>query len=200
MRQAAIGVRAHSGWAAVVAVAGNAASLEIVDRRRIAVIDPGMAGAKQPYHFAQQQSLRQAEHHLARCAAVAEQLACEAFAELSRHLEKRGYVAVGCAIVLASGRELPALDKILASHSLIHTAEGEFFRRAFRTAGEHLNIPVEGIPERQLEDRAERAFGTRKASVQQAIASAGALLGPPWTADQKSASLAAMLALSGVRP
>src|SRR5882762_6158032 len=33
--QAALGLRAHSGWAALIAVGGSAASPEVLDRRRI---------------------------------------------------------------------------------------------------------------------------------------------------------------------
>ena len=53
MKQCAIGIRVHSGWGAVVAVSGEANSLEVIDRRRIEIIDPKTPGAFQPYHFAQ---------------------------------------------------------------------------------------------------------------------------------------------------
>ena len=37
MRTAALGLRAHSGWAALVAVAGDGTSVEVLERRRIYV-------------------------------------------------------------------------------------------------------------------------------------------------------------------
>jgi hypothetical protein len=70
-----------------------------------------------------------------------------------RELDGRHYRIVGSAVLLASGRPLPSLAKILGSHPLIHTAEGEFFRHAVRKACEGLKISVTAIRERELEER-----------------------------------------------
>ena len=46
MKPAAIGVRVHSGWGAVVAVAGQNGAEEIIERRKVVIIDakkPGVA-------------------------------------------------------------------------------------------------------------------------------------------------------------
>jgi len=160
------------------------------------IADPARTGAKQPYHFAQEQSLQEAERHIAECAAVSERLAFESLAAVVREMQRFEYVAVGCAILLASGRPLPSLPLILASHSLIHTAEGEFFRRALGKACERVGIEVTGIRERDLDERAAAVFGSHARELRQEIASLGASVGPPWTADEKSASLAAWLILA----
>lgn len=196
MKRAAIGVRAHSGWGALVVVSGNPSNVEVIDRRRIAITDPNMTGANQPYHFAQKQTLPDAERYLAGCATASERLALEAIGDVVKELRCREYVVVSCAILLASGRALPSLSKILASHALIHAAEGEFFRRAFWIASERLEIPVTGIPERELDGRAEALFSSRTIQLRREIASLGRSLGPPWTTDQKTASLAALLVLA----
>jgi len=52
MKRAALGVRMHSGWGVLVAVSGDAHSVEVLDRRRIVTTDPSIPGAKQPYHYA----------------------------------------------------------------------------------------------------------------------------------------------------
>ena len=97
----------------------------------------------------------------------------------------------------ASGRTLPSLEKILASHPLIHTAEGEFFRHAVSQACEDLQIPVTAIRQRELEERAKSAFGSAS-RIQGTIASLGKTIGPPWTKDHKTAALAAALILASV--
>jgi hypothetical protein len=199
MKRAAIGIRAHSGWGALVVVSGSPATVDVIDRKRIAVTDPNIAGANQPYHFAQGQRLPEAERYLADCAAASERLALEALGEIVKELQRREYVAVSCAILLASGRSLPSLSQILASHSLIHAAEGEFFRRAFWKASERLKIQVTGIRERELDGRAEAVFGSRTIRLRREIGAQGASLGPPWTTDQKTASLAALLVLASER-
>ena len=194
MMSAAIGVRVHSGWGALVAISGQL-GIEIIERRKIVIIDPKATGVTQPYHYVVEMELRAAEKHLARCAGESRRLALEALRQTSAQLQNRGFALVGSAILLSSARPLPDLDKILGSHALIHTAEGEFFRLAFRQAFERLEIPVIGIRERELDDYAQKVFGKATAEVHKNIDSAGRSLGPPWTNDQKTAALAAAIVL-----
>ena len=174
-------------------VAGGPGALEVVERRRVVITAPNMKGAQQPYHFAQGQKLSDAESYLAACAAASERLAWEALREIIQEARRREKDVVRCALLLAAGRNLPALSKILASHPLIHTAEGEFFRQSFRRAGERLGLQVTGIRERELDERARAAFGAKADAVKREIAGLASLLGPPWTSDQKNACLAALL-------
>ena len=198
MKSAAIGIRVHSGWGAVVAVSGREADgPEILERKHITIIDPTAAGAKQPFHFAESMSDQAAERHIAACAKASGRLALAAVGELLEGLRGRGCKIAGCALLLASGRKLPPLPEILASHALIHTAEGEFFRDVFRGAFEDLRVPVTGFRERALEDDAATVFGDAVPLVLQRIASLGRAVGPPWTQDEKSATLAAWMLLSG---
>jgi hypothetical protein len=195
MQRAALGFHMHSGWGVLVAVSGDAHSVELLDRRRIVVADPEVRGAIQPYHFAAQLEPSEQEKHLAHCAASSSRLAAAAIAEVVKELNGRHYGVVGAAILLASGRALPPLTKILAAHPLIHTAEGEFFRQSACSACEGLRIPVTTIPARELEARAKVAFTNRAARVQLSIANLGRSVGPPWTSDHKAAALAAALTL-----
>src|SRR5579863_3060196 len=195
MKRAAFGVRMHSGWGVLVAISGDAGSIELVDRRRIITTDPRVPGAKQPYHYAANLGLQKAESYLATCIAVSERLASAAVAGLVRELEEREYRIVGATILVASGRPLPCLSNILASHPLIHTAEGEFFRNAVSKACERLKIPVTAIRERDLQQQAETTFGNAATGVQRRISTHGASLGPPWNKDHKTSALAAALIL-----
>jgi hypothetical protein len=193
MKNAAFGIRMHSGWGVLVCVSGDLAAPEIVDRRRIVVVEPTMEGAKQPYHFAETLPLEEAERHLQKCAAVSERLALEAISDMLEAVNARNYRIVGCAMLLASGRALPALPKILASHALVHTAEGEFFRNVVREACEHYRLSVEGFRERELDQRANATFGKAAAGVRQRISSLGKTVGSPWTQDEKAAALAGLM-------
>lgn len=196
MTPAAIGIRAHSGWAAVIAAAGAPGSVEVIHRAKIVITAPKLKGAKQPYHHAATLSLAAAERYLSECAAASGQLAYDALASTIKDAALAGKRITCCAILLASGRSLPALPNILASHALIHTAEGEFFRHSFRTAAERLSLTVTGIPERDLDQCSHAVFGPRAARLQSEVADLGKSLGPPWTSDQKNACLAAFLVLS----
>ncbi len=111
-----------------MAVSNSAGTVEVIDRRRVAITSPGTPEANQPYHFAENLELPEAEKFLGNCFAASKRLAMAAVRDLVGELRRRQYRVVGSAILLASGRPLPPLSKILASHALIHAAEGEFFR------------------------------------------------------------------------
>jgi hypothetical protein len=196
MKHAAIGIRTHSGWGAIVAVTNSAGKVEVIDRRRVAITAPGAAGTKQPYHFAENLALPEAETFVGTCFAASERLALSALRQLLGELHDRHYRIVGSAVLLASGRPLPPLAKILASHALIHAAEGEFFRRAFWKACESLDLAVTGLRERDLDECSRAAFGRAGPGIRQQISTLGRVLGPPWTQDQKVATLAALLVLA----
>jgi hypothetical protein len=197
MKPAAIGIRVHSGWGALVAVCGKVGVEEVIERSRVVIIDPMIPGMSQPYHFAERLEIRAAEKHIAQCTAASARLAQAAIQSIIEQLDNRGYRVVASAILLSSGRPLPAFAKILASHAMIHTADGEFFRQAFRDALERLQIQVTGIRERELDERAGVLLGKASVGLQQRINGMGSTLGPPWTKDQKNAALAAALMLVG---
>jgi hypothetical protein len=194
MEQAAFGTQMHSGWGVLVAVSMD--PLELLARKRIVTADPEIPGAIQPYHFAAQLEPAQQEKHLSRCEASSRSLAVAAIGEVISELNQRHYRIVGAAVLFASGRPLPVLEKILAAHPLIHTAEGEFFRHAVSHACEDLQISVTAIKQRELEERAKSTFGNAANRVLVSIASLGKTIGPPWTKDHKTAALAAALILA----
>ncbi|HEY1524760.1 MAG TPA: hypothetical protein VGH51_00870 [Candidatus Angelobacter sp.] len=197
MKAAAIGVRVHSGWGALVAVSGWPGAIEVLDRRKMVIIDPASPGVKQPYHHVAAMAINAAERHLVRCASESKRLGLEAIKCLYTELKDRGFTLVGSAILLSSvRRDLPALERILASHALIHTAEGEFFRQVFRQTFEDLDVPVTGIRERELDERAFDIFGKDAAAVRKSIDGMGRSLGPPWTQDEKLAALSAAIVLA----
>lgn len=196
MKRAAFGLQMHSGWGVLVAVSGAPHAIEILARQRIVTADPEMRGATQPYHYAMNLKLSESHKHIANCAAASTRLAAAAIGDLLAELNARHFRVVGAAVLLASGRSLPPLEKILAAHPLIHTAEGEFFRHTASQACKDLQISVTAIRQRELDERAKTAFGIAATEVQRSIASLGKTLGPPWTKDHKTAALAAALILA----
>jgi hypothetical protein len=198
-KPAAMGIQMHSGWGVLVVVSSPDA-MEVLDRRRVVVSHPAVPGAQQPYHHARMQlqdvNLEEAERYLEHCSASCEQLALAAVEEAVFGVRGRGYQIVGSAILEGAGRFLPSLSQILASHPLIHTAEGEFFCRTARKACERLNLPVTAIRRRDLEERAKTILGRAAAHVKRTVQTLGKSIGPPWTADHKSAALAAVTLLA----
>ena len=196
-RPAVLGLRAHSGWAALVAVGGSGPAPEVVDRRRIEMADG--PEEKQPYHAAEDLPLPTAAALLERLARKAQERAAAGLGAALQEVRGKGYDVVGTVILPASGRPLPPLESVLASHALIHTADGEHFRDALAAASAGHRLPVTRIREKDLPARAEAALRRPAGELQSSVTAWGKALGPPWTQDQKLGALAAWAALADPR-
>jgi hypothetical protein len=194
--RAALGLRPHSGWAALVAVSGTPRSPEVLDRRRIGIADPEIEGSLQPYHAAEDLELGKARKYLERCERRARRLARQALREVLEELRANGHDAAVCGLLLSSGRPLPALTQILASHALIHAADGEHFRDALRHAASHFQLPVNAVKEKEIWVRASADLMIPIEELHQLVNAIGKSVGPPWTQDQKLAALSGWLALA----
>ena len=183
----ALGFRAHSGWAVLIAVSGTVDSPRILERRRVVIADIELSGSRQPYHAAAELPRSQAEAFVRERVESSRALAAEAISAAVKALRSRGHEVAGCAVLLGSGKVLPALEKVLASHALIHTAEGEMFRDALVWAARKCGLPVTTAKEKELDPSALKR-----------IDSLGKLIGPPWTQDQKYAAMAAFQVLEAV--
>lgn len=195
-KRAVLGARTHSGWAVIVALAGSARSPEVIDRRRIDNADASLRGSKQPYHAVEALELRLAEQYLKRCVARTQALTRQAFRTALDELGRKGYRVSGCGLLLGSGKPLPLLSAILRSHPLLHTAEGEFYRNAILDASRHHGLPVTGVKEREVYERAAATLRVSPSKLQRRLDEMGKLMGPPWREDEKLAALAAWLALA----
>jgi hypothetical protein len=186
MVNVALGFRAHSGWAAMVAVTDSL----VIDRRRIQLADPRIRGAVQPYHAAKPMSLADAEAFLDHCRIAAQHVAEMAIRDVIADLASKGYAARSACVLLGSGRTAGSLAATLRSHPMIHTAEGDFFRDVVKAACESSGLPIIGVKEKELLSQ----------TTSDAIAAAGKGLGPPWTQDEKLCTLAAWLSLKQQPP
>jgi hypothetical protein len=88
------------------------------------------------------------------------------------------------------------LARILASHAIIHTADGVHFRDALRSSAKHHALKLIEMAERDVEIRAAEAAGVTGEVLKSRVAGLGKALGPPWTQDQKLATLVGLLALA----
>jgi hypothetical protein len=196
MRRAALGIRVHSGWGALIAVSFDSGAIEILDRRRISITGTTDSGASQPYHAARNLPLPEAEVFLAKSFEAAHTTASSGLREVMDVFHAQKFRLTGCAILISAARPLPPLEKILAAHPLLHTAEGVFFREAFAKACASHKIPVAKIKERDLEIALKQKFPRNSTRLSQKVHQMARAIGPPWTTDQKNATLAAMLLLS----
>jgi hypothetical protein len=102
---------------------------------------------------------------------------------------------VASAVVAGNAKPLPVLAAILASHALVHTAEGELFRRMLGRASDALQVPASFVPASDLARRAAAALKIPEARVLAQLAVLGKTSGKPWGKDQKESALAALCVL-----
>ncbi len=196
MKHAAVGFRVHSGWAALIALTVTKGAPVVLFRERIHLVENFTYEFRQPYHTAEKLPLEEARAFVARVRSEARRLAHRAMSELKTDLHDQGYSLTGFGLLLSSGRPLPALKKILAAHSLIHSADGELFREALLHAAARTGLKPVAIRERELADSASRILCRKPADLAQRISDLGRPLGTPWSQDEKFASLVAWLAAS----
>ena len=191
----AFGLKAHSGWAALVVLGAGDGRLEVVDRRRVELVQEGWA--KQPYHAAEGRSRREAREMVERGLQAARQGAMRELRAAVRRAQEGGHGVTACAVLM--GQPMPAwsVEEILAVHFRMHKAEGVLFRDVLARAATECGLRTVEIPEKQLPDYAERALATPSSTLLKKVLALGKSVGPPWGKDQKDAALAAMIALRG---
>lgn len=192
----ALGLKAHSGWAALVVLGRRDGDLEVLDRRRIELTRPEDAHwAKQPYHAAAGLDPDEAADVVRRGIESARTVAeRELRAALARERAAKRRVAA-CAVLVGEGMPDWSVAEILAVHLRMHKAEGELFRDALVRAAQACEIRLLAIPEKTLLEHAESALDTPATELAAEIAALGKRVGPPWGRDQKDAALAARVAL-----
>jgi len=195
-KQAAVGFRVHSGWSAVVAVSLEKGAPVVLARQRVHLVETFTYEFRQPYHTAEKMLAGQAREFISRMMAEARRLAYRAIRELESRTQEQGVKLTRCGLLLASGRALPELDKILASHALIHTADGELFREGVLHAIARCGLEDFRIKEKELLDRAGRMLRIKPNALMRRVTELGRSVGSPWSQDEKFATLAAWLALA----
>jgi hypothetical protein len=196
LHRAAVGFRVHSGWAAMVAVALEEAEPVILVRQRLQLVKTYSFTFRQPYHTAEHMEPADAAAFVRSMEKESRDLAATGIRAVRKELERVRYLLHGGALLLAAGRELPELPKILASHALIHTADGELFRESIRSACGRSRIRLTEIVERDLLSTAAQSLGRRPEFLNRKITALGKSLGPPWTQDEKLSALAAWLVVA----
>jgi hypothetical protein len=195
MKSAAVGFRVHSGWTALVAVALEKGKPIVLARQRPHLVARFSYTFRQPYHTTEKMVLEEAREFLAKQQAEARCYALAAIRAVERDIAQQGYQVARAALLLASGRQLPELAKILAAHSLIHTADGQFFREALLHGCAQCKLPVTCIKDRDLLAFASNTFRRKPTTLVKIAGDLGKPLGSPWTQDEKFATLAAWTAL-----
>lgn len=186
------GLKAHSGWAALVALAKHGNEFTVVDRSRVELVDEEWA--KQPYHAAEELEPQQAREVVKRGISAAHRIARRELKTAVKRTRALGNDVVGCAVLVGNPMPEWSVAQILAVHFRMHQAEGVLFREALIAAAKASGLKLVTLPEKTLLQEAEKSLRTPASDLLKTISALGKSAGPPWGKDQKDAALAALVA------
>ena len=194
-RTAVLGFRPHTYWTAAVALAGDPQAPEVIARRRI---DFAAGDERGVYHHVEGMERDAAQAWIDRVWAAVEANCRRGLGALVEELGGAG-LTLGLAVVpIARIKPPDKLEDILKSHSWMHAAEGDFYRGAVASACTALGLDVRRAVERELAGEVCRRHRMPAPLLDTRIKALGAALGPPWSEDQKLATLAAWSQLGEV--
>ena len=192
-QSACLGLRAKTGRAIAVVVAGTQRSPQGMSRIEITLSATHMPGLFQPYHEVMslpwQQAIvavRPAERSIAAAATRSLESVL-----LNLRLERLDIACV--AVVGAPERNLAAIG---SPHIRAHAAEGVLFRHVWQIAADALHIPCVAFSEKGFEPFAADRLRLSIDALRAKLLEFGEALGRPWRADEKTAATAAWLALA----
>lgn len=191
----ALGLKAHSGWAALVSIGRERGVLVVSTRRRIELVDEPWA--RQPYHAAELLEPEPARRLVARAIAMTRRLAVAEMQAAVADERHKDNAVNACAVLVGAPMPSWTVDEILAVHVRMHKAEGVLFRDVLAYAATECALILVAVPEKQLHAHAQKALVTPAVRLSTQIAALGATVGAPWGKDQKDAALAALIALEG---
>ena len=194
-QRAALGFKLHTGWAALVAVAGSPAEIQVLNRQRIELLPPNSKIPRFVYHTASEMPLAQATELVKRAREASFEAASLAVKNTVEKLNARGIRIDVCGVLSGSTLVPNDLAAILRSHPMIHSAEGALFQNAIVSACGSLRLKIVPSRERDVWVRAAAAWDITEPRLRKIVDGLRKSLGPPWGADHKVSTAIALLAL-----
>ena len=173
----AIGIVPHTGWAWVVRVSGSRSAPRIESRSNVVVCDV-LDG--ELYHLAADRPRDRDAFFKGRRAAAVK----GARRALDPHLGD-----VRAALILGKQPRLPPLERIVASHPLIHGAEGELWRAVFAEVCSEGGATVSRAAAAEVRATLEARHGVEAMAA--FLARGKRDVGAPWGREPRDAALAA---------
>jgi hypothetical protein len=187
-----IGFRVRTGNATAVVLGGPAASPRFLARLYIPLVDMDDDEARQPYHVMAEQDKERGTRLVRQTLTTATTRAAQATRGLIDRAETSGY-DVRAAILVVGSDTNPA--SIRQPHVQAHALEGRLYREAVEAGLSQLGLGSRAIVEREVRATALDALDLPSAAVGRTLHAFGELAGRPWRAQDKSAALAAWMAL-----
>jgi hypothetical protein len=189
----AFGLKAHSGWAALIVMGIDGGQQYVIDRRRIELVEEEWQ--KQPYHAAEELETNEARRVVERGIKSAFKISRKEIGAALKRAERVGHQVVGCGVLMGESMPSWTVEQILAVHFRMHKAEGVLFREALAKGAEENSLKVIRVPEKELYEFAAGSLADSVVNLQATVAKLGKAVGAPWGRDQKDSAIAALIAL-----
>jgi hypothetical protein len=192
MNTVSIGLKARTGKAIVVVLAGPAVSPRVVTRTELVVTDPTIPATSQPYHEVMDLPWNEATEAVKIFKEAIEKIAAATLSGVVRDLKAAGLKVSAVGIAGSADR---VLEKIGNPHIRAHAAEGILFRQVLELATKANRLRHRTFAEKDLEELAALELGLTIAQLKQYLSEIGRSAGPPWRTEQRIAATAAWLTL-----
>jgi len=193
--RAALGLKLHTGWAMLVALAGQPGEIQVLFRRPIELLPLDESVLRFVYHEAAELPLPRAKALVKRAREASLKATRLAIKDVLHELESHEAKADVCGVLTGSTLVANDLSQILRSHPLIHAAEGALFQQSIEAACESCGLDVLNAREREVWPRAAAVWGLVEPRLRKEVDSLRKSVGAPWTADHKAAAAIALLVL-----
>jgi hypothetical protein len=190
-----VSVADHTGWAHLVCVSAHSNVPAVIERRRVALIDPGLP--TMPYEH--DTSAMREDAANAVIARVRRSVAARTSEALRRVVDELApeHTAVALAIREPPFDDLPAsVATVRMSYRLRNAADGMLYHLAICHAARQLHLDVQICRRGQESARAAQQLGVASDVVEEFVSRTGRPAGPPWTQEHRRAYAAGIAALA----
>jgi len=190
----AIGLRAKTGRAIVVALGGPPESPIVLFKTEIKLVDPKVPATAQPYHEIMELPFDQWERAVSKSAKAIERVAAKALAKMIDQLQASGQKPIGVGVVGAPDRNLARIGN---PHIRAHAGEGVLFRRVLEIGAESNGLKWQVFSDREFDGAVAMRLSSKYSKIRKSLDNLRQSVPPPWRMDEKQAALAAWVVLHG---
>jgi hypothetical protein len=186
-----LGVRVKSGVARAVAMNLSVSSPQVALCSTLDLCDAAVPGSRQPYHALMQIRGPRAADLEARLRAVVRDATHRSVQRLLDDAKSKGLQVVASSLVVGSTID-PA--RIANEHIRAHALEGQLFRIMLVECFRSHRLPCGVFVEKEIFGQANTALGKSTEELKRVLTALGRGGPRPWRADEKLATLGALLA------
>jgi hypothetical protein len=176
-----------------VLVIGPARAPRVVDRQVIELSDASVPTSRQPYHAVMAAPRGERTALERRLRGTVERVTRRSLTQLLARYRVQGRTVRGIALVVGSVIDPASIGN---DHIRAHALEGQLFRTALERAAGRGRVPCATHVERGLYEAAAARLKRTPAELKRRVAELGRAVAGPWRAEEKTATLAAWMALA----